>query len=81
MTVLSELEQAFKDHRRRTGNQPHTMRIHEQLWNELGYELEHNAMLRDAEQSEDKPLTFYGAKVTLVSDINNPEGFFRWSIQ
>ncbi len=85
MNLTEELTQAFFEHEDETGNKPRKLRIHENLWNELRQELEQKGALVDQEKpegdSEENPLQFYGASVTLVTSDKDPMGFLRYSIQ
>lgn len=79
MILTSELTQAFSEHESRTGNKPSKLRIHENLWEQLSEEWEDS--LVEVEKSEESPLQFAGADVTLVKSKEDPMGFLRYSIQ
>ncbi len=81
MNRTEELTQAFIEHEAHSGNKPSRLRIHNKLWQELKQELEESGVLRaNVDAAKEEPLQFKGASVTLVSDAEDPNWFFLWSI-
>ena len=77
MKISEELIVAMAEHHMSSGNKVRTLRIHENLWDQISKEME--SSLVEAEVPEGT-LSFNGADVTLVNSSEDPMGFFRWSM-
>lgn len=77
MKISEELIAAMAEHHISSGNKVRTLRIHENLWEQLSKEME-NSLVETKVPGE--AMSFNEADVIFVKSSEDPMGFFRWSM-
>lgn len=75
-SIFEELIRVMSEHQASVGKPVRTLRLHESLWDELKESVDNCVS-----ECSNNTNMFNGANVSIVGRLEDPMGFFRYSIQ